>query len=459
MPIQLQRDCLKDWSGTGISFRALPKTFRDAVRITRQLGIRFLWIDSMCIIQDSTKDWNHEAALMAEVYGNALCTLAALSSKNSSQGCKVTPNVQESLKSPYVELKADSHQSSRVRIFQSVPRTWIQEYTGQAGRDEDCPLRTRAWVLQEKELSNCTIYFAKNQLLWENKRRRATAQLPWEEIRSETPSEEPRMMYENPSRRLVGAGQHPWYQLVEDYTSRSLTIPTDKLIAFAGLAKAFGCNSRAQYLAGNWNTDMPAALLWHVSNRTATKPAYLAPSWSWASLMGGVTYDSIRIEPDHNSAQYEYPEDIYTGLRSLKIQARTTLEKLEIPYGNVSEGRLTLSGARCIGVRYDQRSVQYKDGGQPLFQQQATVGVFYQDIATTTAGVKDAFCVALQSESIRTLRWHQFRLKQDKAMRSTVMGLVIAKHPKKQEYVRIGLARWLDESLFDAVRPTTIELV
>ena len=203
---------------------------------------------------------------------------------------------------------------------------------------------------------------------------------------------------------------------------------------------------------------MPAALLWHVSDHTATRPAYLAPSWSWASLMGRLSYDSVRWAPDHGSARYEYPEDIYSGLGSLKVQVKTTLENKRTPYGDVREGRLILSGARCIKVRYEQRSEKFQDGGQPLFQQQTIVGVFYQDIAGTTAGVRDAFCVALQSESIQSLRRHQFRLRQERAMRSTVMGIVIGKHTKSQEYVRIGLARWMDEILFDSVQPTTVEL-
>ncbi|XPT03183.1 hypothetical protein M3J09_012284 [Ascochyta lentis] len=462
LPIRLEEKFLKSWKKEGIPLYSLPKTFRDAVRITKQLGMRYLWIDSMCIVQDSHSDWKSEAALMADVYGNACCTLAAMSSKNSSEGCRTVSSIQTSLCSPYVEVKAELYRSSRIRIFQKMPRTWTAEFEGrpsQGNNETESPLRTRAWVLQEKELSSCTIYFAKNQLLWEEKGRKATAQLPWEEIKPELPSETSRMMHETASHQIVGAPQHPWYQLVEDYASRSLTYPSDKLVAFSGLAKAFGRNAKAQYIAGNWSTHVPAALLWQANDKSANRPAYLAPSWSWASLMGSVTYDSLRLEPGHDSAQYEHPEDIYPGLRTLKVQSvQITLEDKEKPYGDITEGRITLSGARCIEVHYEQRSVHFEDGGWPLNQHRVPIGVFYPDSVAETAKLVRMYCVALQSESLRSLRRHSFRLKQESGMRSMVMGIVLVKHAESQQYRRVGLARWIDESLFDIVRPATIEI-
>jgi hypothetical protein len=62
----------------------LPKTFQDAIQITKCLGIRYLWIDSLCIIQDSTQDWGKEAAAMSQVYKNAYWYIAATSASDSS---------------------------------------------------------------------------------------------------------------------------------------------------------------------------------------------------------------------------------------------------------------------------------------------------------------------------------------------------------------------------------------
>ena len=70
-----------------ISVSALPKTFLDAIAFTRVLGIRYLWIDSLCIIQDSQEDWVTESALMPSVYGNSFCNIAASGAFNSAEGC------------------------------------------------------------------------------------------------------------------------------------------------------------------------------------------------------------------------------------------------------------------------------------------------------------------------------------------------------------------------------------
>src|SRR5438034_1924444 len=67
--------------------RALPKTFQDAVLLTRALGVRYLWIDSLCIIQDDEKDWKRENPKMGEVYQYATITIAAAHARDSSEGC------------------------------------------------------------------------------------------------------------------------------------------------------------------------------------------------------------------------------------------------------------------------------------------------------------------------------------------------------------------------------------
>lgn len=63
----------------GVSVSELPRTFQDAIVVARKLGLRYLWIDSLCIIQDSPGDvdWAHESSLMNDVYGNSSCNISA----------------------------------------------------------------------------------------------------------------------------------------------------------------------------------------------------------------------------------------------------------------------------------------------------------------------------------------------------------------------------------------------
>ena len=148
-----------------IPFDELPLTFQDAVTTTRKLKIPYLWIDSLCIIQDSPSDWEKEAARMAVVYAGSICTLSALSSADSNGGFF---RVAEK-KTDFVFRYDLNLGSQRVRVFPCEPNSWSL----------DGPLMSRAWTLQERALSNRILHFSRDELLWECKTMKATADLPW----------------------------------------------------------------------------------------------------------------------------------------------------------------------------------------------------------------------------------------------------------------------------------------
>jgi hypothetical protein len=98
-----------------ISFFDLSLTFKDAVKLTLDLGLRYLWIDSLCIVQDEPEDWLREASKMALVYGNALVTLSALSSVDSTHGCRV-PNPRATTQNHhFCDFDLGPH---RIRVFE-----------------------------------------------------------------------------------------------------------------------------------------------------------------------------------------------------------------------------------------------------------------------------------------------------------------------------------------------------
>jgi Heterokaryon incompatibility protein (HET) len=94
----------------GIRLQDLPRTFSDAVSITRKFGIRYLWIDSLCIVQDDPKDWEIEASRMAGVYSGSYITIAAISSKDSNSGC--VPEVP----SEYFEIRRTGNQPCSIYV-------------------------------------------------------------------------------------------------------------------------------------------------------------------------------------------------------------------------------------------------------------------------------------------------------------------------------------------------------
>jgi hypothetical protein len=145
----------------GIGYASLPKTFRDAVDIVRRLGLQYLWIDSMCIIQDDKEDWEQEAAKMASIYENAFLTIAAASSSGDADGCYHSSPRESSLHRYVLEGPNGSDISILVRKMITHFDT--------AGHNNlnipELPLLHRAWVYQERLLSPRFVHFSPAEIV------------------------------------------------------------------------------------------------------------------------------------------------------------------------------------------------------------------------------------------------------------------------------------------------------
>ena len=144
-----------------IEVATLPKTFRDSIIITRQLGIRYLWIDSLCIIQGNDEDWARESSMMGTVYQNGYCNIAATAADDGSVGC-FRPRNALLAQTCRVRLEKDLKKFRLKRgVYDFVPRRlWAD------GLDA-APLLKRAWVVQERFFARRVLHFARNQLFWE----------------------------------------------------------------------------------------------------------------------------------------------------------------------------------------------------------------------------------------------------------------------------------------------------
>ena len=134
-----------------INVSSLPKTFQHAIRITQRLGILYLWIDSLCIVQDDADDWDRESRLMEQVFSSAYATIAAICASGTNSGfLKPRPKRQ------CVEM---TKERAAYLVCNAIDH--FQEDVDQAD------LNKRGWVLQERTLSRRTIHFTERQCHWE----------------------------------------------------------------------------------------------------------------------------------------------------------------------------------------------------------------------------------------------------------------------------------------------------
>jgi hypothetical protein len=142
----------------------LPRTFQEAIDIIRRLGVRYLWIDALCIIQGDTTDWLREAPQMVSIYQNAYLAVAATASSDSNGGCyRTTPSECYERKFMYGSKRG----GIPVYVREAIPHFDGHSTDEVAGRE--FPLLQRAWVYQERILSSRMLHFCNKELLLECK--------------------------------------------------------------------------------------------------------------------------------------------------------------------------------------------------------------------------------------------------------------------------------------------------
>lgn len=328
----------------GFALAELPRTFQEAIVVTRRLNVQFLWIDSLCIIQDSLDDWAAESAGMCFVYKNTYLNLAAGASLNSSGGL-FSPRYPLSFV-PWVITLSDG------RILAGSYNSERDRFT----------LNTRGWILQEQILSRRTLIFGKQELHWECSMGEASECFPDSVDPSEKYSRSPRARTGNgPLPELMGLSKgellhdserhRVWALLVYEYSGRRrLTKQSDKLVAISGLAENLsnGWNG-ITYLAGLWSFCLRQNLLWKCSEveQSKARNTGVAPSWSWASL--------------NTECSLPTPSPLDAGVDSLAavLEAMVTPSRPMHLFGQVSGGTVRIKGPLLRAtVRYRSHSPQ-----------------------------------------------------------------------------------------------------
>jgi hypothetical protein len=137
----------------------LPKTFREAVLVANSLGVNYIWIDSLCILQDSDVDWKAESSMMDTIYGNALCNIAATASENATHGLF---RRRDSFW-PFQTIVRSSYDNF---LKENIVISKYQEVSDES-MAVDGPLLNRAWVVQERVMAKRILHFGNTQIYWE----------------------------------------------------------------------------------------------------------------------------------------------------------------------------------------------------------------------------------------------------------------------------------------------------
>ena len=272
----------------------MPKTFQDAVIVTHHVGVRYLWIDSLCIYQDDSNDWAFEAANMAAVYRNAFLVIAASSASNGTVGCfadrKQLPSVEVESTSPFV-----GGEVVRPKIFarERFEHVDFDPNLPQTNTKLE-PLLDRAWAFQERWLATRILHYASNEMVWEC---RSSMHCECDGYELEKDNRVIRdqshiTFFDFDPMKLVAG----WFLVVKNYSARRLRRQSDRLVALAGIARQMRRPDLGRYLAGIWEVAFVRSLLWSAvgHRRYSTRSFYIAPSWSWASVFGPVQYSRVR---------------------------------------------------------------------------------------------------------------------------------------------------------------------
>ncbi|KAH9230866.1 hypothetical protein K456DRAFT_1897614 [Colletotrichum gloeosporioides 23] len=333
---------LSEWQPVG----GLPKTFRDAMNIAQRLSIHYLWIDRLCIFQDSPEEWRHEASTMQDVYRNAYIGIGALGAKGDEGGCfferdpaKVGPTV----------FSFKSHPDGKMMNFmcdQERFSSWTYTFQHE-------PLCQRSWVVQERLLARRTLYFGSKQLFWECRARTCCemhpkGMHPFQGLAEDTPT---KTMWKQLLAAERNEHRHPrrnqlfveWDVIVEHYANLQLTRASDKIIALSGLANDMQKRldewqpGQHGYLAGLWQDESIRQLTWSVRGSAKRASQYRAPSWSWACLDGKVELGTM----------------VWTSGESVDLASMISAEMVyssKEETGEVKSGILTVEGP-CLWAK------------------------------------------------------------------------------------------------------------
>ncbi|OCK76096.1 HET-domain-containing protein [Lepidopterella palustris CBS 459.81] len=410
-----------------IPWESLPPLFQDAVIITRQLGMRYVWIDSLCIIQDSKSDWECESAKMSGIYENSYVTVAAATSGDSDTHC-LTDRCKP------VKLQ---YQNAKGKAF-SIKARKVQNHHPNASERTPArpggPLVTRSWALQEHVLCSRIFHYTSTELLFECKTAFRCECMPTPKRLPTTPALISKMLSTGRKRNVWMA----WHRIITQYTTRKLTVSSDKLPAISGIAAKIQLATNSEYLAGLWVENLAHDLLWssdpsleppHTAHRLGE---WRAPSFSWASVDTQVQY----YEPEASEG-VEVKSNVDILVAWSKLAGLNSL-------GEVIDGHIILRGPVMEGIlitpNENDFSYQLLVKSASMMHVSPDTLLIEDDVEVKDQTPKRTVRRALPGETLKPFKTTVFCLNVASYSDEWVSGLVLGFSPRVPgSYERLGV--------------------
>lgn len=410
----------------GISPTHLPQSIQDAILTAWKLGIRYLWVDALCILQDSDEDKGREIERMDQIYRNANLTIAAANADDCSSGFLTRRDRWWSdtdgppIRLPF--LCPDWTEGSISLVRYGTP----------GGRE---PLYSRSWPFQEHLLSPRVLMYGSEQVLWVCQQDSpigtgATFKDGGPAYDSSvTELKYMRMFLHKPAVISPGfARRNLWIDLVAEYSPRKQSIPDDKIHALRGIASRYQHHMKDEYIAGLWKSWLLPGLMWKRYQEIQGQQKRQYPSWSWLSIDSGVVMekandDIYNFENLYNVEYVDYIADIddkslspFGLLPNAILHLRGHITRLDDPVW--SEMRSSSINPKADHVRF-------------LRPQPARIVLDSMTLSDLAVGERNVWCLPI----IRTKVVDQ---RIDRYGCWAVQGLLLLQDPDLKYYTRIG---------------------
>ncbi|KAE9372590.1 HET-domain-containing protein [Stipitochalara longipes BDJ] len=363
----LTESTLPAWQAD-LPLSSLPLTFQHAITICSWLDFEYIWIDSLCIMQDSKQDWEVQSAVMGDVYKYAFLNIAALSSKSDYEGFISTRDTRVvfGFRASFSRIlnrdpNGKNTKGQECILLQGKAKLlwdFMNDTPGLNGFS--APLFTRAWVYQERNLARRTLAFDKSRVYWACDEGSRCEHPEWGVFQSQGlrnlldsvlgPTSITQENNAEDLRMQINAFDMRWHGIVTSYTLCNLTKHTDKLMAISSIARELASTKivNKRYLAGLWDVNLLFQLGWITVEGGKTSPRkrleddeYVAPSWSWASI-------DAPVQPN-----FIFPSST-TLIALADVRAADVTLATDYEFGSVKSGYIRLFG-RFNNIKAAQR--------------------------------------------------------------------------------------------------------